>query len=352
MKRLIICCDGTWQELSSPYPTNVVKMAQAIAPEGDDKIPQIIYYDPGVGTDDRFSDKIFGGAFGKGLDINIMEAYRFLSFNYTPDDEIYIFGFSRGAYTARSLAGLVNRVGILSRKNIRQLPRSLELYRAADLSPDSKEIVNFKKEYSSKAKISALCCWDTVGSLGVPDLIPKIGIDNLINKKYRFHNTHLSKIVQNAFHAVAIDENREVFDVTPMEPGVNFSGRLVEKWFPGSHGCIGGGVEAAAGFSDTALTWMRDKITSTAKLGLKIDFSRVPTGVNPSIKTKAGFDIANIKIRLFYRLMGTETRNIPNDPDLLHDSLKKLWDKNKEYRNKLRKKILKKNRILEFLDNA
>lgn len=99
MKRLIVCCDGTWQKLDREYPTNVVKITQAIKPIAEkDHVQQIVFYEEGVGTGDVL-DGLFGGAFGWGLDGNIQSAYRFLSLNYQSGDEIYLYGFSRGAYT-------------------------------------------------------------------------------------------------------------------------------------------------------------------------------------------------------------------------------------------------------------
>jgi uncharacterized protein (DUF2235 family) len=107
MKRLIVCCDGTWQSLANVDPTNVAKLARAVKLKSEkDNIPQILYYDDGVGTNGLI-DRIMGGAFGKGLDLVIADAYRFLCMNYSIGDEIYFFGFSRGAYTVRSLAGLI-----------------------------------------------------------------------------------------------------------------------------------------------------------------------------------------------------------------------------------------------------
>ena len=106
MKRLIVCCDGTWQKLANSCPTNVVKIAQAIKPVASDGTPQIVFYDEGIGTGDEIN-RITGGAFGWGIDQNIQDAYRFLCLNYEAGDEIYLFGFSRGAYTVRSLAGLL-----------------------------------------------------------------------------------------------------------------------------------------------------------------------------------------------------------------------------------------------------
>ncbi len=103
MKRLIVCCDGTWQGLTSPCPTNVVKMAQIIKPTAHDGTPQLIYYQAGLGTEHGALDKFTGGVFGLGIDTAIQDAYRFVCLNYEKGDEIYLFGFSRGAYTVRSL---------------------------------------------------------------------------------------------------------------------------------------------------------------------------------------------------------------------------------------------------------
>ena len=132
MKRLIVCCDGTWQDLKKDYPTNVVKMIQAIKPVDTHDIHQIVYYDEGLGTkliDTGFSLidillKFGGGALGLGIDHKIQDAYGFLCLNFEPDDEIYLFGFSRGAYTVRCLAGLIYNSGLLHRKFIRKIPEA------------------------------------------------------------------------------------------------------------------------------------------------------------------------------------------------------------------------------------
>ncbi len=134
MKRLIVCCDGTWQQLASPYPSNIVKLklAQAVRPIASDKVPQIVFYDEGIGTD---SNKLLGGATGLGIDRNIEDAYRFLSLNYVAGDEIYLFGFSRGAYRVRSLAGMIYCSGLLSRPHVTRAHEAYELYRNRDIKP-------------------------------------------------------------------------------------------------------------------------------------------------------------------------------------------------------------------------
>ena len=220
MKRLIVCCDGTWQKLSNPCPTNVVKIATPIKTLAKDKTPQIVFYNEGIGTGNKV-DKLLGGAFGKGIDQDIQDAYRFLSLNYKVGDEIYLYGFSRGAYIVRSLVGLIYCSGLPNRDNIRQAPEAYEIYRRrtkpGEVSiPETTEAINFRQENGDRVPITFLGCWDTVGSLGIPDQIFWLSVDKWINEKYKFHDTSLSPIIQNARHAVAIDEIRKVFDVTPM----------------------------------------------------------------------------------------------------------------------------------------
>ena len=122
-KRLIVCCDGTWQKTDSLYPTNVAKLIQAIPVSSEN----LVFYGEGVGTGD-LADRILGGALGWGLDKNIQDAYRFLSSNYAAGDQIYLFGFSRGAYTVRSLVGMIRAVGMLPSSGIRQIPEAYKAY--------------------------------------------------------------------------------------------------------------------------------------------------------------------------------------------------------------------------------
>lgn len=126
MKRLVFCFDGSWNRLDADCPTNVVLMAESIRPTASDGTTQIVYYDEGVGTGKR--EKFRGGVLGMGLLTNLREAYRFLIFNYEPGDEIFIFGFSRGAYTARSFAGFTRHVGVLDINSASQINRALSLY--------------------------------------------------------------------------------------------------------------------------------------------------------------------------------------------------------------------------------
>jgi uncharacterized protein (DUF2235 family) len=311
MKRLIVCCDGTWQKLTSEYPTNVVKITQAIKTVGDDGIAQLVYYNEGVGTG-GWLDKFGGGAFGWGLDGAIQAAYRFLCLNYDPGDRIYLFGFSRGSYTVRSLAGLIYNVGLLDRRHIRKTPMAYAFYRNRDpdTRPSSTAAKEFRDRYSQEVDLHFLGCWDTVGALGVPDRIPIIPIDNWLNRKYQFHDTQINRRIQCARHAVAIDERRKVFYVTPMHKSVGADAQdLQQVWFPGDHGCVGGGTKAYRQLSDAALKWMMDE---AAQQGLSLQLDPIENGleIDPTIPFA--------KPAWIYTLLGIRVRQLNDDPTYAH----------------------------------
>jgi uncharacterized protein (DUF2235 family) len=358
MKRLIVCSDGTWQNLECPYPTNVVKIAQAIEPESKDGIAQIVHYDGGIGTGgstevQKKMDRLSGGAFGAGIDNIIQDAYRFLCLNYSPGDEIYLFGFSRGAYTVRSLAGLMYNSGLLMRPYIRQIPESYRLYRDR-LKPSHPDMAAFRQKYGYKTEkygdrvpITLLGCWDTVGSLGIPDLNSLFNLDRRINEKYQFHDSKLSPIVQNALHAVAIDEQRSTFDVALMTKSDRTSEqRLIQKWFPGDHGCVGGGSKEQSGLSDGSLKWMVDSMQELG-LGLEIDPDVIPDGVNPD--PLADYRIAEQGLMgKLTHLLGQKVRDISDEFDDLHESVVVRWRSVQDYRpNNLKTKF---GELLDKLD--
>src|SRR6202008_1097408 len=210
VKRLILCCDGTWNSADQerngvPCPTNVVKLAYRVA-KRDGSVPQIVYYDQGVGTGNLI-DHYSGGAFGEGRDDNIFAAYRFLVANYEVGDELFFFGFSRGAFTARSIVGMIRKCGILRRDSVRHYRDAITLYRSA-VGPDDKEPIGFRKEHSVQPDegiaVKLIGVWDTVGALG----IPLRGLRSLTRRDHQFHDTQLSKVVERAYHALAIDEHR------------------------------------------------------------------------------------------------------------------------------------------------
>jgi uncharacterized protein (DUF2235 family) len=299
-------------------------MAQAVVPIASDGVYQPVFYDEGLGTE--WLNKWTGGALGWGIDQNIQDAYRFLCFNYSPGDEIYLFGFSRGAYTVRSLVGLIYCSGLLARDNIGKIAEAYKLYRDRAIRPSNPVAETFRQENGDRVPITVLGCWDTVGALGVPDIIPILPIDNWLSRGYRFHDTELSAIIQHALHAVAIDEIRKPFDVTPMQRSKNPKAQsqvLYQVWFPGDHGCVGGGTEAYRGLSDGALYWMMSTIK---ELGLKLDFKL--DGLCP-INPSTPFDN---RLKGIYVLGGKQLRTITDGIDMLHESVAKRWCDLPDYR--------------------
>ena len=206
MKRIVICSDGTWQTPRQEDTTHVLEMARAVLPAAADGTVQAVFYDWGVGTDGLLH-RVLGGISGQGIDRNIRDCYRFLVHNYEDGDEIYLFGFSRGAYTVRSLAGLVRNCGILRKDEAGRLSDAYRIYRRADAAPSSAEAKAFRAAYSREAMIAFIGVWDTVGALG----IPLRGLSKLTTRRHRFHDVELSRFVKHACHALAIDERRRPF---------------------------------------------------------------------------------------------------------------------------------------------
>ena len=287
MKRLIFCFDGTWQKLDSPCPTNVVLTAETVLPLSPDGIAQVIFYDEGVGTSKY--EKFSGGIFGAGLVKNIADGYRFLILNYTPGDELYVFGFSRGAYTARSFVGLLHTVGILERRVAAKVHDAIELYRRRDTTTEyNNELLCFRRDNANHVCISEeerkwraaegietqntplleiqyLGVWDTVGALGIPS---RFAIAKAADKKFLFHDPSLSPFVKSARHAVAIDERRKDYEPTlwanidTLNAARNINSNAPDapyqqQWFPGVHCAIGGGGNHR-GLSDQTLDWILD----------------------------------------------------------------------------------------------
>ncbi len=326
MKRLVVCCDGTWNGLSGKYPTNVLKLTQAIKEADPSGILQLVHYEEGLGT--KWYDRFVGGIFGWGIDDHIADAYRFLCTNYEPGDEVYCFGFSRGAYMVRSLVGLIYCSGLLHRSNIHKIPEAYQIYRDRGIKPSNPKAEAFRKQYGDRIPITVLGCWDTVGSLGIPDLVPFLSIDGFVNRKYQFHDTKLSAIIQRAFHAMAIDEHRKSFIVTHMEKSNKNPGQVIrEVWFPGTHGCVGGGTSTNRGLSDGGLQWMMEQVSESG-LNLEFDPSCVEDGIvlDPLIDFSTDMGI--------FKLAGVLDRSIEDGIEAMHRSVEKRWSNRKDYRPK------------------
>ncbi|KAK6524694.1 hypothetical protein TWF281_011595 [Arthrobotrys megalospora] len=277
-KRIVICCDGTWQDSDNGdagSPTNVTRFARALKSVSDDGVAQIIYYQSGVGS--AYASKLgrlIAGGTGLGLSEHVREAFVFISNNYHVGDEIHIVGFSRGAFTARSIAGLMGRIGVLTRRGMEDFSKIYEDYINFKLRDDS-YIDNQGWERIKGVSIKTIGCWDTVGALGIPTspVIEKCKC----NEKYKFHDTDLTSFTENAFHALALDEHRMPFTPTlwrlpipaATERHTDIVPNLKQVWFPGVHTNIGGGYKDQE-LSDLTLVWMIEQFIPF--LGFDLDY--------------------------------------------------------------------------------
>lgn len=285
-RRIILLLDGTWNEdYIFGNDSNIVRIRDIIADSLDPTSvldsknspdlrigasprtfagrEYIVFYQRGVGTGPL--DKIRGGAFGEGLDINVRRAYRFLSFHYEIGDEVFIFGFSRGSYTARSLTGYLGSVGLLRCEACTEAQESLAwaFYRTPtnDRHPGTWKQLEPYVHSRDLVRIACLALFDTVGALGVPfHYFRKVN-----RSKFEFHDVELSSLVGLALHALAIDEHRRPFEATMWRRNKfkRTSAAVEQVWFPGAHSNIGGGGisdeerdNGPRGLDDLALDWM------------------------------------------------------------------------------------------------
>jgi len=256
-KRIVFCADGTWD--SAQNVTNVYKIFKAL-PTTSGQVP---YYDDGVGSDGTPIEKLAGGAMGDGLFQKIKDGYTKIAHAYEKDDDIFLFGFSRGAFTARSLAGMIAICGLPTGNfDDNMVNVAFNAYRDKNQRAVLLASLNQYNLYDAKLKMVGV--WDTVGALGIPALFG--GVDPVL---FGFLDTGLHPDVLNAYHALAINERRQEFPPTlwvpPVPPNV---GQVIEQvWFSGVHCDIGGGYPET-GLSDITFSWMLGK---AIKLGLQID---------------------------------------------------------------------------------
>lgn len=270
-KRLAIFLDGTWNSIDNN--TNVWRMRALCAAKGKDSKPQLVYYEVGV-------NGFLGGVFGEGLDENIRLAYEWLIENYNDGDEIFIFGFSRGAFTARSLAGLVALEGVLkagSPVGLTQLfaryqkgnEESIWTLKDKETSGDTSKLTNEEKsllKYSQPAKVKVVGVWDTVGSVG----LAAGNIPHISRSQFDYLQTGLFLPIQNGYHALAIDEHRNDFAPTlwtVRHPKVGTGppprqlANVEQRWFVGAHANVGGGYQDDL-LNQAPLRWLMQKAES------------------------------------------------------------------------------------------
>jgi uncharacterized protein (DUF2235 family) len=262
-------------------PSNVSRIAWAMKNTSRDGIPQVVYYQAGVGSTGTTISRILGGAIGAGLKENVREAYSYLSINYRPGDEIFLLGFSRGAYTARAVGGTIGDLGLLTKEGLAYFPEIYEDYQHRN---DARYVSKFpdipfpnKPPFDdpryvgelekrgltvTRIPIKAIGVWDTVGSLGIPRVpfLESLGLQSRRMKDLRFYDTQLYDGIENAFQALALDEPRAPFAPTLWEKGSrNTRTNLTQVWFPGVHSNIGGGYDDQE-MANITLAWMMSRL--------------------------------------------------------------------------------------------
>lgn len=335
-KSIILCFDGTWNTPEhTPSPaeddsTNVFRFYERVRDTSDGGQTQLKWYNKGVGTE--WLNRFRGGAFGLNLDKHILDGYRFLIKNYNVDDDIYLIGFSRGAYTARSLAGLIRNSGLLKMLDDDLIDRAYGIYRSKE-HVDSEHATAFRKANAREISIKFVGVWDTVGALGIP-LKPFAEFNA---EQYGFHDTKLSSMIQNAFHAVAVDEHREPYKPTLWQAQDQMDkekGRKLEQvWFSGAHADVGGGYTGNHPIADLSLRWMQ-KVASDCGLGVEIipppiENILLTSDIHDSFKEFCGGFFAFFTSR-YFRPLGK-----PDDgPQHLDISVRKKITSRNDYRPK------------------
>jgi uncharacterized protein (DUF2235 family) len=327
-KRIVICSDGTWNDPEDKNPTNVLRIARAVKPIASGGVKQVVFYDWGVGS---YYAKVRGGISGLGMMKNIQDGYRFIVQNYNPGDELFLFGFSRGAYTIRSLAGMLNNCGILKRENAQQIPDAFKFYKKHSVKPGSPAARAWRKNRSldpERGVVDFIGVWDTVGALGVPTRVLAFVEENDL-----FFDPEIGSNVLVARHAVSIDEKRADFVPTLWDPkgGVD----MKQVWFAGVHADVGGGYSPAKNgrlLSDIPLAWMAREAD-----GFGLEFEShlyVKSRLDPLSR-------ANKSHKGFYKVLGTKPRSLPGAA-VFHTSVKKRYEAG-DYNPKPLRKWLKAN---------
>ncbi|KAL0951250.1 hypothetical protein HGRIS_007968 [Hohenbuehelia grisea] len=344
-KRLVICCDGTWQDgigvkTASTY-TNILRLARTINNEDErfnPPIPQIVFYQSGVGTEKNFYSQFVEGATGSSLPSKVEEAYAFIAHNYFPGDEIFLFGFSRGAYTARMVAMLIGEIGILDRTDMEHFADIFVKLQELDKSEDERKKAALRKNLepwtchgspgkkradpdSDSFTIKIVGVFDTVGSLGLPEEL------TLVSPKTRslfgFPDRHLGLHIERAYQALALNEMRADFDCTKFEQtedGRRKNQVLKQCWFTGAHTDIGGGYDEHD-LADITLAWMAAHIGDALQLDTKYLLTRpqpvAAWGKQPPHDSRTGLFSLSHKVQ---RKLPTATDNVTHET--IHPSVK------------------------------
>ncbi|KAI9264756.1 hypothetical protein BY458DRAFT_556804 [Sporodiniella umbellata] len=320
-RKIVICLDGTWE--SPAEKSNVYKFSRLLT-EGevtDNKgivWEQVCKYYCGLGT---VGFRVLGGAFGYGISEQIKQAYECICKNYRDSkDEIWLLGFSRGAYAIRSLVGMINNVGLLPQTLLSKTNQAYSIYRnqGQDQQPNGICAVKFRTENLCQIpSIHFMGCYDTVGSLGVPVLPWYLGgpiLYNLFDGLHSFHDTMLPPIVKHAYHALSIHEQRAWFCPTLMhfsDKKNRYEQVLEQVWFPGMHTDVGGKQTTKHSrniISCHSLHWMTLKAYNLGLIFNNGAISSAPNCAHCKFLSEDSYLSA-----LVYRIEPRKDRTIPKD---------------------------------------
>ncbi|MBA2126912.1 DUF2235 domain-containing protein [Hyphomicrobium methylovorum] len=278
MKRIVCSFDGTWndQDPKAP-PTNVAKLHRAIRPRDRKGIRQYVRYLAGIASDEGMRFAFVKGAIGLEVGARIKLAYSYLMDVYEPGDEIYLFGFSRGAFEARSLASFISLFGIARPDSEFSIGNAWDLYRRSDHERNIDAVAELSASCHYPVRIRCIGVWDTVGNIGNP-----LTGGTWSSRRLAFHDMRLHDTIDVALHALSVDEIRGPFRPSlftlPAETSLGSHQHVEQVWFPGTHADIGGGWPETA-LSDAPLLWMADRVSATTDLD--IDFDQLSAIANP-----------------------------------------------------------------------
>ncbi len=260
-KNIVVFSDGTGQEGGVSHNTNVYKSFNMI----EDRTPrQIAFYDPGLGTNWQ---KLGGKISGMGISKNIQQCYRFIFENFESRDRIFLIGFSRGAATMRTLSSFIHYFGILPKSRPELIGQAYRIYKIRKEERRKKKAAEFvRRHHTMWTRIRFLGCYDTVAALGIPIKSLSVLLDGIPGFRHRFHNFTLSPSVENAFHALAIDDERKTFHPVLFNKKALDYQKIKQVWFSGMHTDVGGGYNEQE-LSDIALVWLLQMAVSE---GLRI----------------------------------------------------------------------------------
>ena len=356
-KRIVVCLDGTWNTVNDN--TNVWRLKSLLATASNEGMEQRTYYHKGVGT--TYGSYARGGMFGYGLNDEIIRAYEWLIDNYNPGDELFIFGFSRGAYTARSLSGFIGKCGLIAIGAPLSVEQLYNRYRKASTTATIRQLWEEQKggkkdfaleerwmlKYSQVIDIDFLGVWDTVGALGLPfGNLPILGKSDM-----QFLNTGIRVSNKFAFHALAIDEHRKAFAPTlwtvdfpkgaPPPHHRRTLSQVEQRWFVGAHANVGGGCQSDP-LAQTPLRWMMDKAAFHGLVfrhGLEVDVLDAPAVISDSYAEFArGAYKALTFGRRYYRPIGPDlvpssvTDMRENINETIDASVFERWRSDESYR--------------------